>query len=59
MTNQQMELTGSKQVCPSVNRRQGMGRANWWFARMREAVDRAFDWQPTPPPPPEQIWFNE
>jgi hypothetical protein len=62
MTNQQMELGfGSARVCPSATRRQRrLSRANWWFERMREAVDRAFDWQPAPPPPrPEQIWFPE
>lgn len=61
MTNQQMELGfGNARVCPSANRRQRKSsRASWWFERMREAVDRAFDWQPAPPPRPEQIWFPE
>ena len=60
-TNDQMELgLGKARVCPSVNRRQRrMSRANWWFARMREAVDKAFDWQPAPPARPEQTWFPE
>ncbi|HVM47927.1 MAG TPA: hypothetical protein VMU04_07860 [Candidatus Acidoferrum sp.] len=34
-------------------------RASWWFQRMRQAVDRACDWQPVPVPPPEQIWFRD
>jgi hypothetical protein len=61
MMNQQMELgIGSMRVCPSVNRYQRrLSRANWWFERMRRVVDRAFDWQPAPPPRPEQIWFPE
>ena len=38
-------------------RRRRLNRAQWWFQRMRQIVDRAVDWQPTPPPRPEQIWF--
>lgn len=34
-------------------------RAQWWFARMRQVVDRAIDWQPVPRARPEQIWFQE
>ena len=61
MTNQQMELgIGNGRVCPSVSRRERrLNRANWWFQRMRQVVDRAFDWRPAPPPRPEQIWFPE
>ncbi len=32
-------------------------RAQWWFQRMRQIVDRATDWQPVAPPRPVQIWF--
>jgi hypothetical protein len=32
-------------------------RAQWWFQRMRQVVERARDWQPKPTPRPEQIWF--
>jgi hypothetical protein len=61
MTNQQMELGfGNQRACASLNRRQRrLSRANWWFERMRRAVDQAFDWQPAPPARPEQIWFPE
>ena len=61
MTNEQMELgIGTVRGCPSLNRpRRRLSRANWWFERMRHVVDRAFDWQPAPPPRPEQIWFPE
>lgn len=61
MTNQQMELgIGKTRVCPTANRRQSRkSRASWWFDRMREAVDKAMDWQPAPPARPQQIWFNE
>ncbi len=61
MIDGQMELGfGKAAACPPVNRRQRrVSRANWWFARMREVVDRAFDWQPAPPARPEQIWFAD
>ncbi len=32
-------------------------RAQWWFQRMRQAVDGALDWQPAPAAPPEQMIF--
>ena len=59
MTNQQMELgIGNARVSRSMNRPQRrQTRAQGWFERMRETVDKAFDWQPAPPPRPEQIWF--
>jgi hypothetical protein len=59
--NQQMELGfGAGRACPSESRRRrGSSQASWWFQRMRRVVDRAFDWQPAPPPRPEQIWFSE
>jgi hypothetical protein len=61
MTNQQMELGfGKTRICPSVNRNlRKSKRASWWFERMRQAVDNAFDWHPAPPARPEQIWFPE
>jgi hypothetical protein len=34
-----------------------LSRAQLWFQRMRQIVDRACDWSPAPPPRPEQIWF--
>ena len=61
MINQQLELVfegvrGRRAINPRENRR---SRAQWWFRRMRWVVDRAWDWQPAPPPRPEQIWFPE
>lgn len=32
-------------------------RAAWWFQRMREVVDAAFDWAPAPARRPEQTWL--
>jgi hypothetical protein len=41
-----------------LNRRQRrLSRAQWWFQRMRQIVDRTIAWQPAPVPPPEQTWF--
>jgi hypothetical protein len=42
----------------SVTRRQRrLQRAAWWFSQMRQAVDRALDWQGAPSPRPEQTWL--
>jgi len=32
-----------------------MARGKWWFARMRETVANAMDWQGEAGPRPEQI----
>jgi hypothetical protein len=56
----QLELAFSGHACRSMTTRQRrLGRANWWFQRMRQIVDCACDWQPVPLPRPEQIWFPE
>ena len=60
MTDAQLELSlGNPRVTPSprANRRPSTFNSRWWFQRMRQIVDRAFDWQPAPPPRPEQIYF--
>jgi hypothetical protein len=62
MINQQMELgLGKSRFCRSSRRgaHSKSERARWWFQRMRQAVDQAFDWQPVAQPRPEQIWFPE
>lgn len=60
MTNAQLELsfvalrvhpTPTAARCPSIHNPQ------WWFQRMRQIVNSALDWQPAPPPRPEQIDF--
>jgi hypothetical protein len=59
-TNEQLELgfNGIK-TCIHVTRREGrIARANWWFAKMRQAVETAMDWQTTSQPRPEQIWMS-
>ena len=58
-TNGQLEL-GFNGIKPRANaaRREGrIARANWWFAKMREAVAGAMDWQAAGEPRPEQIWI--
>jgi hypothetical protein len=58
MTNAQLELSfGSRSVrpTPTTTRRPSIRNPQWWFQRMRQIVDRALDWQPAPPPRPEQI----
>jgi hypothetical protein len=58
MKNEQMELgfSGAKPVI--MARREGrIQRAAWWFAQMRQVVDRAMDWQPVGEPRPEQTWL--
>ena len=60
MSNAQLELgLGTLRVRPALtsNRRSSMRDPQWWFQRMRQIVDRAMDWQPAPPPRPEQIDF--
>jgi hypothetical protein len=37
------------------NRRQ---RAQWWFSRMRQVVDKAMEWRPAPPARPEQVYMT-
>jgi len=60
MSDTQMELGfgNAGQQIMMTPRQKRLSRANWWFQRMRQVVDRAFDWQPTPAPRPEQIWLQ-
>jgi len=60
MNDTQLELSlGSvlRAQSPRGARRPNKHTTGWWFQQMRQIVDRAFDWQPAPPPPPEQIWL--
>jgi hypothetical protein len=56
---EQLELGFSGQPLPTIStKREGrIARANWWFAKMREAVEDAMDWPATNQPRPEQIWM--
>jgi hypothetical protein len=57
MLNRQIEMAFGQIefFAPAPERRQN--RARWWFRRMRQIVDLAIDWEPTPRPRPVQIWF--
>jgi hypothetical protein len=57
MYDAQLEMSFSGTGNYVTRRQRRLNRAQWWFQRMRQIVDRAVDWQPTPPPRPEQIWF--
>jgi hypothetical protein len=54
MFDGQMEMSFGRAANHSARRQ---NRARWWFQRMRQVVDLAIDWQPTPRPRPIQIWF--
>ena len=58
-TNEQLELGfNGLQIRRDGGRREGrVARAKWWFAKMREAVEGAMDWQAAGQPRPEQIWM--
>jgi len=58
-TNEQLELgfNGTQTRIFGRRREQRMARAQWWFAKMREAVENAMDWQNAGQPRPEQIWM--
>lgn len=60
MLDTQLELGFSKggQRLVLTQRQRRLSRAHWWFDRMRQVVDRAFDWQSDPAPRPEQIWLE-
>ncbi len=53
MTNQQMELGfgSGRKLRPTTRRQRRLERAAWWFDQMRQAVDRALDWQAMSPDP--------
>ena len=58
-TNGQLELGfNGVAVCPKITRRESrIARANWRFAKMREAVSSTMDWETIGTPRPEQIWM--
>jgi hypothetical protein len=56
-TTNQLELgfNGTQSRIFGRRREQRVARAKWWFAKMREAVENA--WQEQSPPRPEQIFL--
>lgn len=59
MNNEQLELgfNGIKPHANAAHREGRIARANWWFAKMRESVASAMDWQTAAQPRPEQTWI--
>jgi hypothetical protein len=60
MTDTQLELSLDASRAPQslrTNHPPSPFTSRWWFQQMRQMVDRAFDWQPAPPPRPEQTWL--
>ena len=60
MTDTQLELRlAAQRLTPSTRatRHPSPFTSRWWFQQMRQIADSAFDWQPAPPPRPEQTWL--
>ena len=58
MFDGQMEMSFGETGRLGSLRQRKQTRAQWWFQRMRQIVDRATDWQSAPAPRPVQIWFE-
>ena len=58
-TNEQLELgfNGTQTRSFGLRRETRATRAQWWFARMREAVANAIDWDTRTEARPEQMWI--
>jgi hypothetical protein len=58
-TNEQLELgfNGLKPRAHATGHEGRIARANWWFARMRTAVENAIDWRTVNEPRAEQTWM--
>jgi hypothetical protein len=58
-TDGQLELgfNGIKPRAMPARREGRIARASWWFAKMREAVAGAMDWEIAGQPRPEQVWM--
>jgi hypothetical protein len=56
-----LELGFIGNVRTGVSRRKQtrIERAQWWFTKMRAAVDNAMSWSDKPAPQPEQIWLAQ
>ncbi len=56
MYNGQMELSlGKEKGSVNLRRQRRVSRAQYWFRQMRQVVDCAMDWEPSPAPRPEQL----
>jgi hypothetical protein len=57
MFDAQLEMSFGNTAVSFTGRQRRLTRAQWWFHRMRQVVDRAIDWKPAPPSRPEQMWL--
>jgi len=57
MNGQQLEMRFDSQFRPLIRRQRRSIRARWWFAQMRQVVDRAWDWGPAQPARPGQVFL--
>jgi hypothetical protein len=59
MNTQQLELgfNGTQTRIHGRRRELRVARAQWWFAKMREAVANAVDWQTQREPRSQQFFF--
>ena len=57
----QLELgfNGNVRVTPARRQQTRIERAQWWFTKMRAAVDNALSWSDKPAPQPQQIWLAQ
>jgi len=57
MNGQQLEISFDHSIPlrRGTRHQRRIARAQWWFAQMRQVVDRAWDWEPAPPARPEQV----
>jgi hypothetical protein len=59
MNTEQLELGLDQESRRALPRRGAsrVARAAWWFAQMRQIVNRAMDWPGSPQGRPEQGWL--
>ncbi len=50
----EMSFDGTVVLHRRIYRQRRLTRARWWFAQMRQVVDRAWDWQSASAGQPEQ-----
>jgi hypothetical protein len=54
----ELTLTGKTARYGRQARQNRRRRAQWWFARMRDVVNHAMEWRPTPPARHEQVYMS-
>ena len=54
----ELHLDGTPTPRPAVRRQRQLANARWWFDQMRQAVDSACEWKPTPSARLEQAYLT-